>query len=362
MAPARVLERNVRPARVADDEDEVESDVEAAGNETSSKADSSEEQDSSDEDQSRENGRDRMYDDKEEEGDPSDEVDVSHEIGNVSFGALVKAQDALSRKRKRGSETTADQEEKLAGIRARLQELRSGAKPPRERSSASKVNPETKQGSGNSRAAKTTTDDDSDFYMVDVDGESDSDSAPSEVGAASKSRSSKHAPTARSSKYQVTRKRTVVDVPKRVVRDPRFDALHQHSGQPGNSDKAYSFLRDYEKDEIAELKAAIKQTRNEDDKETLQRKVISMQNRIKSQEAKEREQEVVRRHRKEEKQMIEQGKKPFYLKRKDVKDQALVDKFKGMKGKDREKLMEKRRRKEGQKEKKRMPEARRVAG
>jgi ribosomal RNA-processing protein 36 len=160
----------------------------------------------------------------------------------------------------------------------------------------------------------------------------------------------------------VTRKRTVIDVPKRHFRDPRFDALHQQSAPTGNSAKAYSFLRDYQKDEIAELKTAIKQARNEDDKETLKRKMVSMQNRIKAQEAKEREQEILRQHRREEKEKVEQGKKPFYLKSKDVKERAIVEKFKGMKSKDREKLMEKRRRKESQKEKRRMPDARRLNG
>jgi ribosomal RNA-processing protein 36 len=39
-----------------------------------------------------------------------------------------------------------------------------------------------------------------------------------------------------------------------------------------------------------------------------------------------------------------------------------VEKYKGLKSKERERLMERRQRKEGQKEKKRMPNARRMAG
>jgi ribosomal RNA-processing protein 36 len=152
----------------------------------------------------------------------------------------------------------------------------------------------------------------------------------------------------------------VVDVPKRTGRDPRFDAIHHSAVPNGNSQKAYAFLRDYQKAEIAELKSAIKQAKTEDDKEKLKRKLVSMENRIKSEDGKEREQQVLRQHRKEENERIQQGKKPFFLKNKELKERALVEKFKGMKGKDREKLVERRRRKESQREKKKMPEARRV--
>ena len=104
----------------------------------------------------------------------------------------------------------------------------------------------------------------------------------------------------------------------------------------------------------------MKASKNEDEKETLRRKMVSMENRLKAKAAKEREREIMRRHRREEREKVEQGKQPYYLKRKEVKEKALEEKFKGMKGKEREKLMERRRRKEGQREKKKMPSARRV--
>ncbi len=281
----------------------------------------------------------------ESHGGSAEGEDPEEYIATVSFGALKKAQGAIARKRKRGSDTNAEQEEKLDALRSRLRQmkqakLRENATQPTERPSK-KSRPVT--------VATTATTQDMD---------SDSDSAPSEVGG-SKSRTSKHAPVSKSSRFQVTRKRVVVDVPKRVARDPRFDAFNQNTSDPGNVLKAYSFLRDYQEDEIAELKAAVKQAKTEDDRETLKRKLISMQNRIKTDDAKEREQNVLRQHRKEEKERVDQGKKPFFLKRKEVKDRALVEKFKGMKGKDRDKLVERRRRKDDQREKKKMPEARR---
>ncbi|KAF2213104.1 hypothetical protein CERZMDRAFT_40350 [Cercospora zeae-maydis SCOH1-5] len=269
------------------------------------------------------------------------------QIGNLSFGALKQAQDAVSRKRKRGSDTTADQEDKLVALRDRLRQIKEQkVSKPLEASKTAKK----------SKLSRQAPSDDS----SDGDSASDSDSGPSEEDAPHKSRTSKHAPTAQSTKYQVSRRRQVVDVPKRNIRDPRFDAIHQRA-PTGNLDKAYSFLVDYQKDEIKELKAEIKRTKSEEEKDILRRKVNSMENRLKAKAAKEREQEVLRKHRKEEKTKVEQGKTPYYLKKKELKEQALVEKFKGMKSKERQKLIEKRQKKESQKEKKRMPEARRMA-
>lgn len=277
-----------------------------------------------------------------------DEEAVEATLSNVSFGALKQAQESISKKRKRGSDTNAEQEDKLEALRARLRQIKE--------QKASEPAPAKK--SKRSEPAKTKRQADT----AQSDDDSDSDSGPSEEGGPMKSRSSKHAPGAQSSKYQVTRKRVVVDVPKRVIRDPRFDALQQHSAHTGDSEKAYSFLRDYQKSEMDELRAAIRKTKNEDDKQVLRRKLNSMENKLKAKAEKESQQEVLRKHRREERAKVEQGKTPFYLKQKDIKEQALVEKFKGMKSKDREKLIEKRRKKEGQKEKKRMPEARRVVG
>ena len=283
------------------------------------------------------------------------EEDVEQRFQSVSFGALKQAQDSLVRKRKRGSDTIAEQEGKLAALRARLDEIRSKSKPSKNEKTLSRDDHAREPVRDDSRSGKTHA------VAPEENDDTDSDSAPSEQEN-SRSRTSKHAPASQSSRRPVTRKREVVDAPKRKFRDPRFDTLQQQSAQSGSSAKAYGFLRDYQKDEIAELRIAIKQSRNEADKETLKRKMISMQNQIKSQEAKEREQDVLRQHRREEKEKVEQGKKPFYLKQKDLRERAIVEKFKGMKSKDREKLIEKRRRKEDQKEKRKMPLARRLNG
>lgn len=172
-------------------------------------------------------------------------------------------------------------------------------------------------------------------------------------------RLSKHAPTELSSKKAVSRKRSVVPVPKREARDPRFESVLG----PINEQKIksnYAFLDGYRDSELQSLKARIKTTRSVDEKERLKREVLRMESRRKAQERKDAEQEVRRRHRKEEKAKVEAGKTPFYLKKAEVKKEALVERYRGMKGKEVEKLLERRQKKKAGKEKRNLPRVRRV--
>lgn len=363
----------MRPSLVADEvyEDESGSEDDFDG---SVVADKDEGDESDNRSGSEVDSEDEHFEDARSQLDDGDDTgeeggNVQDQMNHVSFGALKQAQETMkdSRKRKRGLGTNGndeedDQEGKLEVLRKRLRELKERQGDVQIPKSNTKTR--TPVSTLKTTDAKATKDDAGSDQESNSD--FDSDSAPSEEGAPTLSRSSKHAPAAQSSRHQVTRKRNVIEVPKRIVRDPRFDALHQHShahhpSAGANADKAYSFLRDYQKSEIQELKAVLKKSKSDDDKITLRRKINSMENRIKAKDAKEREQEVLRRHRKEERERVEQGKTPFFLKKKEVKEQALVEKFKGMKGKERTKLVEKRRKKEGQKEKKRMPEMSRRA-
>ena len=334
MAPAKLLNRNIRPSRVQpeDDDDFDLSGDGSEGEDAGSAADF--------DDESEHDGNDAPEDDEDEE-----EGAVDGQLEKVSFGALKQAQDSLSRKRKRKEEANPENDEKLEKIRERLREIK------RRKESEAEAEGKPKKTQASKKSDKRDEDE------RDEDSESDSDSGPEEVGA-----KSKHAPMAQSSRYEVTRKRQVIEVPKMKARDPRFDAMQQRNAHTGNVDKAYGFLAEYQADEIAQLKTALKTTKDPFQQDLLKRKIGSMENRIKAKAAKEREQEVLRRHRKEERQKVESGKNPYYLKKSELKEQALVEKYKGMKGKDREKAIDKKRKKESQKEIKRMPEARRTVG
>lgn len=171
-------------------------------------------------------------------------------------------------------------------------------------------------------------------------------------------RTSKHAPAQLSSKKAVSRKRDVVPSQKRSYRDPRFEPF---SGAVDEQKvkKDYSFLDMYRDSEILELRSAIRKTKDSEGKERLKRALLSIESRNKAQKMKEQQQEVLRKHRREEKAKIEQGKRPFYLKKADQKRMALVERFEGMKGKQVDKVIERRRKKNAVREKKRMPNTRR---
>jgi ribosomal RNA-processing protein 36 len=356
MSLSRPVQRNIKPQRSRGLRDELSdgsvSDASDADDQDIPSSQSSGDDGSDGEDSEVDKVVDKSHSEGSESVSDGDGELVSGQITNVSFGILKQAQDALSRKRKRGSDQTRDQDQKLETLRERLRQIKDSKPVP------SSANTDVSRTSAKSVPRSGVAE------HNEQEADSDSDSAPSEQGDGfSRSRTSKHAPAAQSSKHQVSRRRTVIDVPQRRYRDPRFDAIQQQrSAHTGDSEKAYGFLREYQKSEIEELQAAAKKTRDSDDAERLRRTAGAMRNQIQAREAKERTQAVIRQHRREERLKVEQGKTPYYLKEKEIKERALVEKYKGLKSKERERLMERRQRKEGQKEKKRMPNVRRMVG
>ncbi|KAK4138619.1 DUF947-domain-containing protein [Trichocladium antarcticum] len=189
-------------------------------------------------------------------------------------------------------------------------------------------------------------------------------------------RSSKHAPMEVTSKRQVTRRRdflTVTAETRRAQpRDPRFTPLGAGAASASATAtaaaggveeikmrKAYAFLDEYRDDEMAQLRAAIKKARGAGDKEQLQRALLSMESRKKAQDRRDRARGVLEEHRLKEKELVRQGKTPFYLKKAEQKKRATVAQFEGMKKGQVDKAIERRRKKVAGKEKKLMPWTRR---
>lgn len=180
-------------------------------------------------------------------------------------------------------------------------------------------------------------------------------------------RASKHAPAEMTSKKAVSRRRDFVAVPNVQARDPRFLPLAA-SNSIGKIDdaklrKAYSFLDDYIEDEMKQLRMAIKKLGSKDPeaKEKLQRALLSMESKKKAQVRKDRERAVIEEHRLKEKELVKDGKQPFYLKKAEQKKRVLVDQFAGLKKGQVDKAIERRRKKVAGKEKKLLPYARRTA-
>jgi hypothetical protein len=231
-------------------------------------------------------------------------------MSKVSFGALAKAHEALSkdqsgdRKRKRGEPSSQAQEDKLEALRARLRQIKA------DKMAAGAVDPSTSKSKSKSNSAKPAEKSRPAKAHANQDADSDSDAAPH-------ARSSKHAPAVQSSKRMVSRKRTVVDVnvKKPTFRDPRFDAATGPRPDDNTLNKRYSFLNDYKASEIADLKRTIKKTKSEGEKEQLKKQLLSMESQQKARENKEQHQAVIREHKKKEKELVKDGKQPFFLKK-----------------------------------------------
>lgn len=182
-------------------------------------------------------------------------------------------------------------------------------------------------------------------------------------------RTSKHAPAEMSSKRPVSRKRDFLTVTaatqKQPPRDPRFMPLGPGSVASTVAEikarKAYAFLDEYRESEMQQLRAAAKKTKSAAERERLQKALMSMESRRKAQARKDKERAVIEEHRRQEKELIKQGKKPFYLKRSEQKKRVLVDQFQGMKKGQVDKAIERRRKKMAAREKKLLPVARRGA-
>ncbi|KAJ3012420.1 rRNA biogenesis protein rrp36 [Thoreauomyces humboldtii] len=173
-------------------------------------------------------------------------------------------------------------------------------------------------------------------------------------------RKDKNMPVEVTSKRAVTRKRDVVELPKNKTRDPRFDPLAGKLNE-GLFATSYGFLRDYEASEMEMLRKQIVTEKDEEVKEVLKQTLTSMSSRAQARKLKDKRTQLVKEWKQKEKALVAEGKKPWQLKQSDIKKMELVDRYKSMKGKDIDKLLEKRRKKNATKERKFLPYKRRSA-
>merc|ERR1712168_1128940 len=140
----------------------------------------------------------------------------------------------------------------------------------------------------------------------------------------------KSEPEEMSSKKQRGKPRNVVEQVRRRHRDPRFDNL---SGKFNDDlfQKSYSFVDDMKKDELKVVKKQFKKARNKEEKSSLHKLLqrIEEQEKVNLLKAKRKEQEKKRK--KEEFAARNEGKKVFYLKKKEAKKLELLDQYKKLK-------------------------------
>lgn len=249
---------------------------------------------------------------EEEDDDNDDQTDPSSAVAHISFGALAEAQASMPSIRKKKGRELIDPED--GGRDERRADERHPSKKPDPRSSKPPI----------------------------------------------PQRASKHAPMEMSSKRQVSRRRDAVSIQNVAPRDPRFSSASGAVDET-RARRAYAFLDEYRDAEMAQLRAAIKKSKGGDEREALARALKSMQSRKEAQARRDAEQDLVARHRRQEKDLVAQGKKPFYLKKSEQKKQLLLERFAGMKKKDVDRTIERRRKKLTSRERRNMPVARRDA-
>ncbi|KAK9249004.1 hypothetical protein V1506DRAFT_526683 [Lipomyces tetrasporus] len=183
--------------------------------------------------------------------------------------------------------------------------------------------------------------------------------SPREVEqSVTKKRVSKHAPQEVSAKKPVSRFRDVVEVPKIVRRDPRFESI---SGKFNEAQfrKNYAFLDEYREAELRNMGERLKKTKDTNQIQDLQREYQSLDSKLNSSKRKDFERQVLKEHEKKEKELVKQGKKPFYLKRADKRKLVLTKKFSEMKKSEVDRAIKRRRKKNISKERKQIPLSRR---
>ncbi|XP_071730739.1 uncharacterized protein [Rutidosis leptorrhynchoides] len=169
-------------------------------------------------------------------------------------------------------------------------------------------------------------------------------------------RENKNRPMEISSKKPVGRFREVIQAPKKVVRDPRFESLCGTLDVDGFK-KRYNFLYDTELPaEKERLKKQMKKTKDPEAFDELKERVAWIDKQLKSASAKHTDKGILVKHKKKEREAAKQGKQPYYLKKSEIRKQELVEKFKALKASGQlASFIEKKRRKNAAKDHRFMP-------
>jgi len=178
-------------------------------------------------------------------------------------------------------------------------------------------------------------------------------------GKKKKKKKSKSAPVEMTSKKPVSKFRKVVAGLAAPSRDPRFDDLsgtfNEHAFR-----KSYSFVDEHRGTELKAAMAELKKTKDEDRREQLVKLVQRMKEQSKAQKEKDARSDAKSKRMKAERELVQGGKKPFYLKKSDEKTLELVEQYKKAKqdGSLEKKLRTKRKRTSSKLKKDYLPERR----
>jgi ribosomal RNA-processing protein 36 len=139
-------------------------------------------------------------------------------------------------------------------------------------------------------------------------------------------RSNKHRPLETTSKRPVPRYREVVQTAARRARDPRFDTMSGRYDAVGCA-RSYAFLDEYREVESAQLSKQMKMVKGAGKQQSLSAEVSRLANqthgRQKQLQLAQRNSEI----KKISRSLVQQGHKPFYLKKSELKKVGLAAKY-----------------------------------
>ncbi|XP_022141752.1 ribosomal RNA processing protein 36 homolog [Momordica charantia] len=169
-------------------------------------------------------------------------------------------------------------------------------------------------------------------------------------------RANKNRPMEVSSKKPVSRFREVIQAPKNMVRDPRFESLSGTLDVEGFK-KRYNFI--YENNlpaEKEELKKQLRKTNDPNVVEELKKQIFWIDKQFKSDTTKRVDAAILAKHKNKEREAAKLGKKPFYLKKSEIRKQRLIEKYNTLKSTGKlDAYMERRRRKNAAKDRRYVP-------
>lgn len=168
-------------------------------------------------------------------------------------------------------------------------------------------------------------------------------------------RENKNRPMEMSSKRPVRLSKESDPAKKKMTRDPRFDDL---SGEYNESyfKSNYSFLFDIKSREKEKIKKTLKKEKDPEKKVELKMLYNRMDQQEQSEIQKDKRKTLEKEWKKKEQSQVQQGKKPFFLKKADLRKLELAEKYKELQKSGKlEKYLSKKRKKTAQKEKKKLP-------
>lgn len=170
-------------------------------------------------------------------------------------------------------------------------------------------------------------------------------------------RANKNRPVELSSRRPVSRYREVIQAPKKVVRDPRFDSLAGNA-DPEGFRKRYSFFFEEKLPvEREELKKKLKKTKNPEEVDELKDQLTYVEKLLKyDPSTNSKGKSILTEHKKKEREAAKLGKKPYYLKQSEIRKQELIEKYNSLKESGKlSSFLDKRRKKNATKDHRYMP-------